>query len=739
MSTNIAFLLSFNLLILSSVVGFAQVNNRSIENVKAFSKVYGYVRYFYPGDEAASIDWDNFAVFGVNSVININSTDSLKAKLNELFLPIAPSIIINQEIDITTAYCKPKGSKARKVTWQYLGFENEYKNSYYKCRTNRPHQKHLAIKKTGVMTIDATKYHNETIKISAKIRLKEGSNGSGYLFLQQQDEGSIIYYNNMFYNPVTKQNAFIFREIEGLVLANAEKIKIGFMLKGAGALEVAEFNVAYFHNNTWVPIDISNKQFIIYRKDTITYSGSTPVSIQLNDTVILEKRIAPFKQTPKQFDCVSDKISDSLFVNMPLVLFGDKEHTYPNSDTVKLNKLKNDICKYKPFDVENLNDRLANVVVMWNIFQHFYPSLEESDLNWDKTLEYGLQNCYSNSTKDSYLMLLRRLLGGFGDSHIYVAGPTVCNYTPPVQCVQIENKLVVSSVLSDDCPLKVGDVLMKINNIEVNVILDSLMNYVSAFSQSGKYRRAIELLLLGEKNSSFNVHVLRNGNEFHSHELKRNINGFDYRFLKQTELNPYYKHIDDSIFYVDFTRIPRDTLKELLPTLQQYKNIIVDFRGYPKLRPDDWIPHLIDKKTSISNLFFTEEIIYPSHSKNKLRSYPDRAFYPKEPTLNSNFIYLINDKAVSAAETYLYYLRELNTSIFVGQPTAGTTGTMTNFTLRGGYSISFTGMLAKEANGELFHGIMPDIKVNTTMEGLKQGEDELMEKAINYIQTKYKR
>ena len=117
MSTNIAFLLSFNLLILSSVVGFAQVNNRSIENVKAFSKVYGYVRYFYPGDEAASIDWDNFAVFGVNSVININSTDSLKAKLNELFLPIAPSIIINQEIDITTAYCKPKGSKARKVTW----------------------------------------------------------------------------------------------------------------------------------------------------------------------------------------------------------------------------------------------------------------------------------------------------------------------------------------------------------------------------------------------------------------------------------------------------------------------------------------------------------------------------------------------------------------------------------------------------------------------------------------------
>ena len=736
MNTNIVFLLSFNILVFQSVIGYSQVNDRAIDNVKAFSKVYGYVRYFYPGDEAATIDWDDFVVHGVNSVINIKSTDSLKEKLNELFIPIAPSIIINQEIDISTAYCSPKRSKARKVTWQYLGFENEYKNSYYKCRTNRPHQKHLANMKTGVMTINAAKYHKDTIKISAKIRLKDGSKGSGYLFLKQQDEGSILYYNNMYYNPVTSQDSFTLCEIEGLVLINAEIIKFGFMLKGAGTLEVDEFNVAYFHNNTWIPIDISNKQFIIDRKDTITYCASTPVSIQLNDTVILEKRIAPFKQTPKQFDCVSDKISDSLFVNMPLVLFGDKEHTYPNSDTVKLNKLKNDICKYKPFDVENLNDRLANVVVMWNIFQHFYPSLEESDLNWDKTLEYGLQNCYSNSTKDSYLMLLRRLLGGFGDSHIYVAGPTVCNFTPPIQCVQIENKMVVSNVLSDGCPLKVGDVLINIDNIEVNVILDSLMNYVSAFSQSGKYRKAIELLLLGEKSSSFDVYVLRNGNEFHSHELKRNVNGFDYRFLMQTELRPYYNQINDSIFYIDFTRIPRDTLKELLPTLQHYKNIIVDFRGYPKLRPDDWIPHLINKKTSISNLFFTQEIIYPNHSKNKLRSYPDRVFFPKEPTLNSNFIYLINDKAMSAAETYLYYLRMLNTSIFIGQPTAGTTGTMTNFTLRGGYSISFTGMLAKEKNGGMFHGILPDVNVNNTIEGLKQGEDELLEKAINYILNK---
>lgn len=33
-------------------------NYQVINNIKALSKVYGYVRYFYSGDEAASVDWE---------------------------------------------------------------------------------------------------------------------------------------------------------------------------------------------------------------------------------------------------------------------------------------------------------------------------------------------------------------------------------------------------------------------------------------------------------------------------------------------------------------------------------------------------------------------------------------------------------------------------------------------------------------------------------------------------------
>ena len=41
---------------------------REIENVAAFARLYGVVRFFYPSDAAAELDWNRFAVHGVGRV-----------------------------------------------------------------------------------------------------------------------------------------------------------------------------------------------------------------------------------------------------------------------------------------------------------------------------------------------------------------------------------------------------------------------------------------------------------------------------------------------------------------------------------------------------------------------------------------------------------------------------------------------------------------------------------------------
>ena len=41
---------------------YGDPSGTTIENLLAFAKLYGYVRYFHPSDAASSIDWERFAV-----------------------------------------------------------------------------------------------------------------------------------------------------------------------------------------------------------------------------------------------------------------------------------------------------------------------------------------------------------------------------------------------------------------------------------------------------------------------------------------------------------------------------------------------------------------------------------------------------------------------------------------------------------------------------------------------------
>ncbi|WP_043933835.1 hypothetical protein [Bacillus sp. EB01] len=65
------------------------------DNLAAFAKLYGYVRFYHPSDEAAKTDWDRFAVYGSAFVKDARNDIELKSKLEELFSPIAPTMTIS--------------------------------------------------------------------------------------------------------------------------------------------------------------------------------------------------------------------------------------------------------------------------------------------------------------------------------------------------------------------------------------------------------------------------------------------------------------------------------------------------------------------------------------------------------------------------------------------------------------------------------------------------------------------
>ncbi|UCH93815.1 MAG: hypothetical protein JSV88_26595 [Candidatus Aminicenantes bacterium] len=78
------------------------------------------------------------------------------------------------------------------------------------------------------------------------------------------------------------------------------------------------------------------------------------------------------------------------------------------------------------------------------------------------------------------------------------------------------------------------------------------------------------------------------------------------------------------------------------------------------------------------------------------------------------------------------YIEGFQLATIVGQPTAGTNGNVNPFTLPGGYRVSWTGMRVLKHDGSQHHGIgiIPHVRVERTIKGVKQGRDEFLEKAI---------
>jgi C-terminal processing protease CtpA/Prc len=97
------------------------VTERGLENLVAFSRLLGYVRYFHPSDQAAATDWNAFAAAGVRAVEGAPDARRLAAVLDSLFRPLAPSLVVRVGSVAPAEVAPPAGDSLRVVWWRHYG------------------------------------------------------------------------------------------------------------------------------------------------------------------------------------------------------------------------------------------------------------------------------------------------------------------------------------------------------------------------------------------------------------------------------------------------------------------------------------------------------------------------------------------------------------------------------------------------------------------------------------------
>ena len=109
----------------------------------------------------------------------------------------------------------------------------------------------------------------------------------------------------------------------------------------------------------------------------------------------------------------------------------------------------------------------------------------------------------------------------------------------------------------------------------------------------------------------------------------------------------------------------------------------------------------------------------------------------KRPPYKGKTVMLIDERTISQAEHTGLFFESANGTKFIGSQTAGANGDVTNFKIPGNITLSFSGHDVRHIDGSQLQkiGLVPDIHLKPTIEGIRKGKDEVLEKTIEYVES----
>jgi len=176
----------------------------------------------------------------------------------------------------------------------------------------------------------------------------------------------------------------------------------------------------------------------------------------------------------------------------------------------------------------------------------------------------------------------------------------------------------------------------------------------------------------------------------------------------------------------------------MFDALKDTKAIIFDMRGYPRGTAWSIAPRINTKNAKVGATFRRSEISQFSSEMATSGFYFDQMIpVSDKPKYTHPTVMLIDDRAISQSEHSGLFYEAANGTKFIGSNSAGANGDVTNFLLPGGIQFSFTGHDVRHADGRQLQriGLVPDVKVEPTIHGIREGKDEVLDRAIKFLRS----
>jgi C-terminal processing protease CtpA/Prc len=329
-------------------------------------------------------------------------------------------------------------------------------------------------------------------------------------------------------------------------------------------------------------------------------------------------------------------------------------------------------------------------------------------------------------------------------------------YYAPISLIEAEGKLIVNLIdpMNRESLFMVGDVILRVNGVDIYAIAWDMLKNISYPNEEKALTYLVSsynILRQKSNDTLMKIDILRDGIELNiqTNTISRELISIpNYSFVS----------VSHEIMEGNIGRINPGLLKSepncnleihtILTEFNDVDGLIIDLRQYPSdtaffLK----IPYfLLEGETyfvastrpfsvSVPGMF-----VYNSESWQNTTgpgSYnPWQIELSIEPFFfDKSIVILMNERTMSNAEYTVMALRNSPNVTVIGSNSIGADGDIRYLPLPGGIFMTFTGLGIFTPDGGQTQriGLIPDIYVHRTVEGIRDGRDELMEYAVRFL------
>jgi C-terminal processing protease CtpA/Prc len=408
---------------------------------------------------------------------------------------------------------------------------------------------------------------------------------------------------------------------------------------------------------------------------------------------------------------------------------------------------------YAEMEFPSTEYRLLALFRYWNVIDHFYPYRHLIADTWATVLQRYIPKFEADRDAVEYQLTVRELVTEMHDSHGNVQNANASDerlgtYLPPLVVRYVEGRTVVTHVLDERAPVKVGDVVLTVDGEPAAQRAEFLSRYTAASTPHALMRAVHANLLRGQKGTAVRLRVRGADGRERDVEVPRSLGRADQPKLSAAlkRKTPVFQVLPSGYGYADLDRLQVGEVDKMFETIKDTPAVIFDMRGYPNGTAWPLAPRLTEKQQPVAALFsrpFLEATALGDAETGGAAEYSFAQRIPerKGDVYRGKVVVLINEDAISQAEHTCMFIEAATDVTFVGTPTRGANGDVTFMVLPGNLAVSFTGHNVRHADGRQLQriGIQPHVRAAPTAAGIAAGRDEILEAAVKLLQERSKK